>query len=190
MAEAVPQTEFPDWDLLLQFQAFRVPRGLSVSSHTRDQLLRLSAAFGLDAGHVLSEYEDWCPVATQFATHIAAATATDVSTKAWQRTLEHMGKTALENSSLRKLLIRFVAYAGSTSGVEQTRSQCLAQFRHLRNYSVPGLQRVLALAGTRGQAHEEDMALYSRARRYGRRTLALHGGRNLATSSLRDTSGD
>ena len=103
-------------------------------------------------------------MATQVATHIAAATATDVSIKAWQRTVEHVGKNACENSSLRKLLIRFVAYAGSTSGVEQTFSQCLAQFRHLRNYSVPGLQRVLVLAGTRGQAREEDLALYSRAR--------------------------
>ena len=91
-------------------------------------------------------------MATQFATHIAAATATDVSTKAWQRIVEHGGKKACANSSLQKLLFRFVEYVGSTSGVEQTFSQCLAQFRHLRNYSVPGLQRVLALAGTRGQA--------------------------------------
>jgi len=164
LAEAVLQTEFPDWDLLLQFQAFRVPRDLSVSSHTRDQLLRLSAAFELDADRVLSEFEDWSPVATQFASHIAAATSTDVTIKAWQRTLEHVGKKALENSSLQRLLTRFVAYVGSTSGVEQTFSQCLAQFRHLRNYSMPGLQRVLVLAGTRGQAHEEDLALYSRAR--------------------------
>ena len=74
---------------------------------------------------MLSEYEDWSPLATQFATHIAAATTTDVSIKAWQRTLEHVGKKALENSSLRRPLTRF-----STSGVEQTLSQCLAQFRH------------------------------------------------------------
>jgi len=113
---------------------------------------------------VLSEYGDWCPVATQFATQIAAATASDVSIKAWQRTLEHVGKKALENSSLQRLLTRCVACVGSTSGVEQTFSQCLAQFRHLRSYSMPGLQRVLVLAGTRGQAHEEDLALYARAR--------------------------
>ena len=100
MAEAVLQTEFPDWGLLLQLQAFRAPRDLGVSSHTRDQLLHLSAAFGLGAGHVLSEYEDKCPVATHFATHIAAATATDVSIKAWQRTVEHVGKKASENLSL------------------------------------------------------------------------------------------
>ena len=140
LAEAVLQTEFHDWGLLLQLQAFRAPRGLSVSGHTRDQLLRLSAAFDLDAGQVLSEYEDWCLVATHFATHIAAATAADVSIKAWQRTVEHVGKKACDNSSLQKLLFRFVAHAGSTSGVEQTRSQCLAQFRHLRNYSVLGMQ--------------------------------------------------
>ena len=36
LAEAVLQAEFPDWDLLLQLQAFRAPRGLSVNSHTRD----------------------------------------------------------------------------------------------------------------------------------------------------------
>ena len=100
----------------------------------------------------------------QFATRIAAATATYVSTKAWQRTVEHVGKKACENSSLRKLLFRFAAYVGSTSGVEQTFSQCLAQFRHLRKYSVLGMQRVLVLAGTRGRAHEEGLAVYARAR--------------------------
>ena len=74
-----------------------------------------------------------------------------------------MGRKAFENSSLQKLVFHFVAYVGSTSGVGQTLSQCLAQFRHLRNNSIPGLQRVLVLAGTRGQAHEEGLALYSRA---------------------------
>ena len=39
----------------LQLQAFRVPRDLSVSSHTRDQLLRLSAAFASAVGHALEE---------------------------------------------------------------------------------------------------------------------------------------
>ena len=66
LAEAVLETEFPEWDLLMQFQAFRVPRNLVIDSQTRDQLLRLSANFGLDPGQVWSEYEDWCPLATQF----------------------------------------------------------------------------------------------------------------------------
>ena len=163
LADAVLQTEFPDWDLLLHFQVFRVPRDLLINNHTRDQLLRLSANFGLDPGQVLSEYEDLSPVATQFANQIASATASDVSVKAWQQTIQHVGKAG-DKSGLKKLLFRFVAYIGSSSGVEQTFSQCMAQFRHLRNFGMLGVQRVLVLANTRGQSQEEDLALFSRAR--------------------------
>jgi hypothetical protein len=138
LVEAVLETEFPEWDLLMQFQAFRVPRNLVIESQTRDQLLRLSANFGLDPGQVLSEYEDWCPLATQFARQIASATASDVSLQAWQRTVKHVGKKACDKSSLLKLLHRFVAYIGSASKVEQTFSQCMAQFRHIRNFSSLG----------------------------------------------------
>ena len=84
------------------------------------------------------------------------------SNPSWLRAVEHMGKKACVSSSLQKLLFLFVACIGSTSGVEQT--QRLAQFRHLRSFSMLGVQRVLVLASSRGQAHEEDLALYSRAR--------------------------
>ena len=126
------------------------------------------------------------PVATHGAAHVTAATALDVSIKAWQRTVEHVGKKACGNSSLQKHLFRFVAHVGSTSGAEQTFSQCLAQFRHLRNYSVLGMQRGLVLAGTRGQAHSWPCT--RGPARYGQRTLALLGGSNVDTSSLEDTS--
>jgi hypothetical protein len=198
LAEAVLQTEFPDWDLLVQFQAFRVPRDLVINCQTRDQLLRLSANFGLDPGQVLSEYDDWCPVATQFASQIASATASDVSVQAWQRTVKHVGKKACDKSSLQKLLFRFVAYIGSSSGVEQTFSQCMAQFRHLRNFSIPGVQRVLVLAGTRGQSLEEDLALYTRARQiwaenFGvprrRRHFTIFSGKNLRRMSQKKICG-
>jgi len=154
----------PNGNLLMQFQAFRVPRNLDIDSQTRDQLPRLSANFGLDPGQVLTEYEDWCPLATQFAMQIASATTSDVSLQAWQRTTKHVGKKACEKSSLLKLLHRFVAYIGSASKVERTFSQCMAQFRHLRNFGILGVQRTLVLAGTRGQSLEEDLALYARAR--------------------------
>jgi len=118
----------------------------------------------LDPGLALSEFEDFCPVASQLAKKIASATASDVSVQAWQRTAQHVGKNAWRESVLRELLFRFVAYIGSSSGVEQTFSQCMAQFRHLRNFKTRGVQRVLVLAGTRGQPQEEDLALLSRAR--------------------------
>jgi hypothetical protein len=73
-------------------------------------------------------------------------------------------KLSFPSSNLRQVLSRFVAYVGSSSGVEQTFSQCLAQFRHLRNFKGLGLQRVLVLAGTRGQTPDADLALYARAR--------------------------
>ena len=37
LVEAVLETEFPDWDLLLQFTAFHVPRDLATSPTTRGQ---------------------------------------------------------------------------------------------------------------------------------------------------------
>ena len=123
LAESVLETEFPEWDLLMQSQAFRVPRNLDMGSRIRDQLLRLSANFGLDPGQVQTEYEDWCPLATQFAMQIASATTSDVPLQAWQRTVKHVGKKACETSSLLKLLHRFVAYIGSANKVEQTLSQ-------------------------------------------------------------------
>ena len=46
LAEAVLATEFPDWDLLLQYDAFNVPRDqLAVNAQTRKQLQRLSEFF-------------------------------------------------------------------------------------------------------------------------------------------------
>ena len=56
------------------------------------------------------------------------------------------------SSNLRQVLSRFVAYVGSSSGVEQTFSQCLSQFRHLRQYSDLGMQWILVLAGARWQS--------------------------------------
>jgi hypothetical protein len=166
LASEVLQTEFPDWDFLLQFQAFRVPRDLALTSQTRGQLEHLAATFGVDPDRAMSEYEDLCPVATQFANQISvtvAGTAADVSALAWKRTMVTRMK-APKTSSLLQLLFRFVAYIGSSSGVEQTFSHCVAQFRHLRNFDMDGVQRVLVLAATRNQTHEEDLALYSRAR--------------------------
>jgi hypothetical protein len=62
------------------------------------------------------------------------------------------------------MLSRFVAYVGLSNGAEQTFSQRLSQFRHLRNFSVPGIQRIVVLAGTQGQSQEADNKLYARAR--------------------------
>jgi hypothetical protein len=89
LAAMVLRTEFPDWYLLLQFQAFRVPRDLAITSRSRDQLQRLSSTFGLDPGQVLSEYEDLRPVASQLANQILANTAVDVSALAWQKKRLH-----------------------------------------------------------------------------------------------------
>ncbi|MFM7983937.1 MAG: hypothetical protein ACKPKO_31895, partial [Candidatus Fonsibacter sp.] len=67
MAEAILDTEFPDWDLLLQFEAFHVPRDLRTNSLGLQQLWTLSTTFGLDGDHVVSEYEALAPIANQFA---------------------------------------------------------------------------------------------------------------------------
>jgi hypothetical protein len=167
LAEAVLRAEFPDWDLLLQFSAFHVPRDLTVSDGTLNQLRKLSDFLGLDTASVISEYNLLCPVANKFATR--APDAADCSSRSWQQALaatdcESRRKRSFPVSNLRQVLSRFVAYVGSSSGVEQTFSQCLAQFRHLRNFKGMGLQRVLVLAGTRGQPEDADLALYSRAR--------------------------
>ena len=89
---------------------------------------------------------------------------------AWEQTLDYIladsrRKQLLPSEKLHHVLSRFVSYVGSTSGVEQTFSQCLTQFRHLRNFKDPsGIQRILVLAGTRGQSLEADMALVAQAR--------------------------
>ena len=62
------------------------------------------------------------------------------------------------------MLSRFVAYVGSPNGMEQKSGQCVSQFRHLRNFKVMGMQRILVLANTRGQPQEADHVLYSRVR--------------------------
>ena len=166
LAEAVLATEFPDWDLLLQFDAFNVPRDhLVVDAQTRKQLQRLSESFAVDEDHLLQEYEDVCPVASQFAGRLTSqcAASGDACIRSWRHALEYCDQRPQGHSTkhLRPILFRLAAYIGSSSGVEQGFSQCLAQFRHLRNFNTLGVQRTLVLAGTRG---EEDQALYSQAR--------------------------
>jgi hypothetical protein len=167
LAEAVLRAEFPDWDLLLQFSAFHVPRDLAISEGTLNQMRKLSDFLGLDADSVIAEYDHLCPVANKFATQ--SPNAADCSLRSWQQALaattsDSRRKRSFPASNLQPVLSRFVAYVGSSSGVEQTFSQCLAQFRHLRNFKGLGLQRILVLAGTRGQPEDADLALYSRAR--------------------------
>ena len=65
LAEAVLETEFPNWGLLLQFTAFHVPMGLATNPNTRGQLQTLSNGFGLDLDNLVNEYEALCPLATQ-----------------------------------------------------------------------------------------------------------------------------
>ena len=48
LAEAVLQTEFPGWGLLLQFTAFHAPRDLAISPNTRGQVQTCADVFGLD----------------------------------------------------------------------------------------------------------------------------------------------
>ena len=165
LAESVLRSEFPDWDLLLQFSAFNVPRDLATSADTLKQLRCLSNFLGLDVDSVASEYSTLCPVANQFA----APALVDCSVRAWQQAVAHTADDSkrmltFPSTNLRQVLSRFVAYVGSSSGVEQTFSQVLAQFRHLRNFTAMGIQRVLVLAGTRGQPEEADLRLYSAAR--------------------------
>jgi hypothetical protein len=167
LAEAVLRTEFPDWDILLQFTAFRVPRELATSANTCQQLGRLSEFLGLNTDSVISEYDSLCPVANQFAAR--APNAADCSVRSWHEAVvatagDSRRRRSFPSSNLRQVLSRFVAYVGSSSGVEQTFSQCLAQFRHLRNFKGLGIQRILVLAGTRGQPEDADLALYARAR--------------------------
>jgi hypothetical protein len=104
-------------------------------------------------------------VANAFATK---STSGD-SVRAWQDTIAFIAKDGRRKglypmACLKPILIRFVAYIGSSSGVEQTFSQCMSQFGHLRNYSVLGIERILVLASTRGQSSDQDMELYSSAR--------------------------
>ncbi|MFM7985392.1 MAG: hypothetical protein ACKPKO_39370, partial [Candidatus Fonsibacter sp.] len=62
LAEAILDTDVPDWDLLLQFEAFHVPRDLRTNSVSLQQFRTLSTTFGLGGGHVVSEYEALAPI--------------------------------------------------------------------------------------------------------------------------------
>jgi hypothetical protein len=130
LAGAVLET-FPDWDLLLQFTAFHVPSDLATSPTTRGQLQTLSNAFGLDSDSLLSEYEALRFIASKFAKQ--APNALDCSARSWKNALALVAGDArrvkhFPSSNLRRVLSRFVAYVGSSSGVEQTFSQCPSQF--------------------------------------------------------------
>ena len=108
-----------------------------------------------------------CLVVNKFATR--APDAVDCSSRSWQQAVaatdcESRRKRGFPVSNLRRVLSRFVADVGSSSGVEQTFSQGLAQFRHLRHFKGMWLRRALVLEGTRGQPEDADLALYSRAR--------------------------
>ena len=72
-------SECPDWDLLLQVFAFHAAKDLAMQPNTREQLQRLSGAFGLDPESVEAEFVDLCPIASQFANH--APTASDCSAR-------------------------------------------------------------------------------------------------------------
>ena len=110
----------------LQLQAFRAPRGLSVSSHTRDQLLRLSAAFASAVGHALEE-EGRSPAQPTSPPPPPQM----CPSSAWGRSL--LKTQACGSSSVSW---RASAHKRRGGGAQ------LAQFRHLRNCSKPGLQGV------------------------------------------------
>jgi hypothetical protein len=130
-------------------------------------LQTLSNAFGLDSDSLLSEYEALRPSTNKFAKQ--APNALDCSARSWKNALALVAGDArrvkhFPSSNLRQVLSRFVAYVGSSSGVEQTFSQCLSQFRHRRHFSDLGIQRIVVLAGTQGQSEEADNKLHARAR--------------------------
>ena len=85
LVEAVLETEFPDWDLLLQFTAFHVPSDLATSPATRGQLQTLSNAFGLNSDSLSSEYEALRPIANKFAKQ--TPNVLDCSARAWKNAL-------------------------------------------------------------------------------------------------------
>ena len=137
LAEAVLETELPDCILLLQFRTFHVPSDLATNPTTRGQLQTLSNAFGLDSDSLLSEYEALRPIANKSARQ--APNSLDCSARSWKNALALVAGDArrvkhFPSSNLRQVLSRFVAYVGSSSGVEQTFSQRLSQFGHLRHY--------------------------------------------------------
>ena len=170
LAEEVLRTDFPDWDILMSFEVFQVPRSIALPDSTKAHLARLAEFFDVPTDRVTQEYLLMLPVANQMA-RTTAGLAASTSCDAWARAVQHTQGRA--DNRLRKdfpckhlcqVLARYTAYAAATSGVEQQFSQYVALFHHLRNFSAFGIQRILVLAGSRGQTTEEDLDLCVRAR--------------------------
>jgi len=152
---------------LLQVTAFHVPSDLATSPTIGGHLQTLANVVGLDSDSPSNEHAVLRPITHKFAKQ--APKNLPGSARYWKNALALAAGDARRakhspSSNLRQVLSRFVAYVGSSSGVEQTFSQCLSQFRHLRHFSDLGIQRILVLAGTRGQSEEADNKLYARAR--------------------------
>jgi hypothetical protein len=127
LAASVIAVEFPSFELLQSFSVFSLSAGgqaqkaiLAIDAAAKHNLARLAHAFDLDAAALESEYMDH----RRLAHHHYVQEGCD-NVEAWrralQRTQQHLRDRACHPAAaLGPALQRYVAYRGSTSGVEQT----------------------------------------------------------------------
>ena len=164
LAEEVLKTEFPAWHIQMAFEVFKLPRPLTVSQDTRRRLASLAKLCQVEREKLLSEYLLMLPVVNDVFKDTKGPSCT-VWARAVQHTkAEHKRRRDIPCTHLLQVLARYSAYAGSSSGVEQQFSQCLALFRHLRNGSPMALQRILVLHGAQKLPWKEKCQLVAKAR--------------------------
>jgi len=166
LAEAILDTEVPDWDLLLQVADFHAPRDLGTNFLSHQQVRTHSTTIGLDWDQWSANMKPWLPLRTSSRTKLQMIRIVQL-TLGGKRSHSRRDTTRANNNpspNLQQIMPRFVAYVASSSAVEQTFSQCRSQFGHLRNLSALVILRVLVLASTKSQSQEVDESLYARAR--------------------------
>ena len=164
LADEVLKTEFPAWHVQMAFEVFKLPRPFAITQDTKLRLTRLAALCHVETTSLLSEYQLMLPVANDVFRNTGGP-----SCAAWARAVQHVAaerkrRRDIPCKHLMQVLARYSAYAGSSSGVEQQFSLCLALFRHLRNGLPRALERILVLHGSKTLTFPERCKLAARAR--------------------------
>jgi hypothetical protein len=130
LAEAVVQSEFPNFDALNSFTIFNLENG-KVGKACRGEgvdgdVARLAQLCGVDRNEMQKQYEDLYPIALR-----TAKSQTCTTLEAWRQAVQavqrsHKTKASHPVDAVLPALMRPGAYGGSTSGVERLFSKAHA----------------------------------------------------------------
>ena len=174
LAKAVLSAEFPGWDLLRTFAAFaldvpseaapRAPTSMTNLEFEAHAALSVWAArLDLDVEALVEQFLALRPVACSYYRKNGGDTS-----GAWRRAVQETQSTAqrrrhYEVSEILPLLWRYMAYSGSTSGVEQAFSRQKKLMGEQRNLT-PHNEEILLCLGITSADPVRDAALAAAAR--------------------------